>query len=148
MCKDSTSYLIRIAESEEDLERTLSVRKAVFCDEQLVPLDLEIDQYETCSIHTLGLLEDTAIASGRVRFVDGYAKIERLAVLKPYRKRGFGNLMLKYLLSVAGERGFSRFQLHAQVVSESFYLKHGFKPEGEVFLEAGIPHRLMLKHQS
>jgi predicted GNAT family N-acyltransferase len=35
--------------------------------------------------------------------------------------------------------------LHAQVQALPFYEKAGFRAEGEVFDEAGIPHRRMRK---
>ena len=33
--------------------------------------------------------------------------------------------------------------LNAQIQALPFYLRHGFQPEGEEFLDAGIPHRRM-----
>jgi predicted GNAT family N-acyltransferase len=140
--------MFHVAESEDDLRKVMAVRAIVFCEEQSVPYDIEIDEFEDSSIHILGQLKDEPIASGRLRFVKDYAKIERLAVRKAYRRQGYGELLLKYMLDLAREQRFSKFKLHAQVVTESFYLKHGFKREGEEFLEADIAHRVMLKHDS
>jgi predicted GNAT family N-acyltransferase len=140
--------MFRVVESKDDLRKVFAVRAIVFCEEQLVPYGIELDKYEESAIHVLGELEDEPIAAGRLRFIGEYAKLERLAVRKSYRGKGYGNLLLKYLLDLAREHGFSKFKLHAQVASEKFYLGHGFKPEGEEFLEADIAHRLMLKHDS
>lgn len=140
--------MFHVAESEDDLRKVFAVRAIVFCEEQLVPYSIELDEYEDSAIHILGELKGEPIASGRLRFIGEYAKIERLAVRKVYRRQGYGNLLLKYLLDLAREQGFSKFKLHAQVATEKFYLNHDFKPEGDEFLEADIAHRIMLKQDS
>ena len=50
-------------------------------------------------------------------------------------------------MQVAGDRGFSKFKLHAQVVSKGFYERYGFRAVGETFIEADIEHCLMLKEE-
>jgi predicted GNAT family N-acyltransferase len=37
----------------------------------------------------------------------------------------------------------SRVLLNAQIQALPFYLRHGFRAEGEAFLDAGIAHRRM-----
>ena len=140
--------MFHVAESEDDRRRVFAVRAIVFCEEQLVPYNIELDKFEDSAIHILGELGGEPIASGRLRFIREYARIERLAVRKSYRRNGYGNLLLKYMLEHAREKGFSKFKLHAQVTTEKFYTNHGFKPEGDEFLEADIAHRVMLKHDS
>ena len=140
--------MFRVVKSEDDLRKVFAVRVIVFCEEQLVPYNIELDEFEDSSIHILGELEEEPIASGRLRFIGEYAKLERLAVRKSYRGKGYGNLLLNYVLETAREQGFSKFKLHAQVTSKKFYLNHGFKPEGEQFLEADIEHIVMTKHDS
>ena len=53
--------------------------------------------------------------------------------------------VLEFLMATARNRGYHRAILHAQLTAEGFYLKQGFRPEGEVFEEAGIPHRAMTR---
>ncbi len=61
------------------------------------------------------------------------------------RERGGGRVsaVLEFLVEAARARGYRRAILHAQLHAEGFYFKHGFTPVGEVFDEAGIPHRRM-----
>ena len=54
-----------------------------------------------------------------------------------------GRAVLDYLVAAARRRGAGLAYLHAQVPVEGFYLKYGFTPVGDVFPEAGIPHRRM-----
>ena len=44
---------------------------------------------------------------------------------------------------MAREEGHASVVLHAQTHATGFYARHGFEPEGDAFLEAGIPHRTM-----
>ncbi len=138
--------MFHVINSESDLRKVFAIRAIVFCEEQLVPYEIEIDEYEDSAIHILGELSGEPFASGRLRFLGEYAKIERLAIRKRYRGKGYGKLLLNYALDIARNEGFKKFKLHAQVASEKFYLNNGFEPQGQQFLEADIPHRIMLKH--
>jgi len=47
------------------------------------------------------------------------------------------------LIAIATERGMSEVVLNAQTQACDFYARHGFIAEGEIFLDAGIPHQRM-----
>ena len=113
--------------------------------EQHVGYRDEMDEHEHAALHILGELDEEPIAAGRIRFIGAFAKIERLALRKEYRGRGYGDELLRFALEVARGLGFSKFKLHAQVAAKPFYARHGFKSQGETFLEANIQHRLMTK---
>ena len=80
------------------------------------------------------------IGTGRL-MPDGH--IGRMAVLRSWRGMGVGSALLTRLLDVARALGMYRVALNAQIQALPFYLHHGFQPEGEEFLEAGIRHRRM-----
>jgi len=46
-------------------------------------------------------------------------------------------------LAIAAENKLDSVYLHGQVQALAFYEAHGFIPEGSVFEEAGIAHRVM-----
>ena len=52
--------------------------------------------------------------------------------------------MLRRLLELAAEEGHRKVILNAQADVVEFYRKHGFRPVGDVFMEAGIPHQCMM----
>jgi predicted GNAT family N-acyltransferase len=52
--------------------------------------------------------------------------------------------MLTALLEHARARGQASVFLHAQVSAIPFYAKFGFVEKGKPFMDAGIPHRLMI----
>ena len=87
------------------------------------------------------------IKSRRVRFINRKAKLERIALLKTYRNMGFGKKIMVYLIRYCQRKKVSKIVLHSQYYVKDFYAKFGFKPEGKVFLDAGIKHVKMYKNK-
>lgn len=122
----------------EDAQR---VRIEVFVIEQNVPIELEWDEGDDVSIHAVAYDEqEQAVATGRL-LPDGH--IGRMAVIHSLRGQGLGRQVLQALLTQAREEGHGELVLHAQTHAVDFYRQQGFTVEGEEFLEADIPHRLM-----
>ncbi len=122
-------------------EHAQELRIEVFVVEQGVPLELEWDEGDEVSIHAVAYdAEGQPIATGRL-LPDGH--IGRLAVRKSARGQGIGGQVLQALLDEARRQGYGRLVLHAQTHALDFYRKHGFVVEGDEFMEAGIPHRMM-----
>ncbi len=119
------------------------VRRKVFIEEQKVPVELEWDEHDESSHHVLvSGPEGLPIATGRL-LPDGH--VGRFAVIPTWRGKGVGRAVMDHLLDAARSRGMTTLALHAQTYAEGFYRNFGFRPEGDVFMEAGIPHRLMIR---
>lgn len=117
------------------------IRNAVFVEEQGVPADREIDGKDKDSRHFAVSADDKMIGTCRVRFIGSAAKIERVAVLKEFRSRGIGKVLMKYILQELGKTGdIQLFKLSAQAQVLPFYEKLGFKIRGNEYMDAGIPH--------
>lgn len=125
-------------------EKTLrAIRTTVFVEEQKVPVDLEWDGLDEHAYHVIAFAGDgTPIGTGRL-LQDGH--IGRLAVLTEWRGKGVGRALLDMLLVIANKMGYDNVKLHAQTRVLDFYLRRGFEPQGEEFMEAGIPHVLMTR---
>ena len=143
----SVALSIREAVSEPDWQAVRAVREAVFVGEQACPPDEEWDAFDAPGRrgmdvhHLLGTIGDAAAACARWRAVpEEVAKLERFAVLEPFRGCGLGREMVSATLAAARVAGHTRFALHAQVHLEAFYASFGFAPVGERFWEAGIEH--------
>ncbi len=136
--------MFRVAESADDLQRALLVRGIVFVEEQGVRYAVDRDEHDRTAIHVLGEVQGEPIAAGRIRFVEGMAKLERLSVRKAFRGRGLGHKLLGFMLEEAKRRGFPGIKLHAQTYLAPFYEEHGFRRVGKEFKEAGIDHVLMI----
>jgi len=122
----------------------MPLRIAVFVDEQGVPADMERDEFDAVSLHAVSeTAEGQVIGTGRL-LPDGH--VGRLAVAQEWRGCGVGGRILEALVDEAVRQGMEELVLHAQVHAEAIYLRHGFVPEGPVFEEAGIDHRLMRRN--
>jgi predicted GNAT family N-acyltransferase len=116
------------------------IRTAVFVREQRVPAEMEMDEHDAASVHALAYDEGRAVGTGRL-LPDGH--IGRMAVLKERRALGIGRAILERLVAEARRRGMREVVLSAQTHALEFYRRHGFVAEGDVYLEAGIPHQAM-----
>lgn len=117
------------------------IRRQVFIEEQAVPEHEEWDGRDAECLHVLARSADgSAIGCARL-FPDG--RIGRMAVLAPWRGQGVGRRMLDALVAHALERGNDTICLDAQLHALAFYERAGFVAQGEVFMDAGIPHRFM-----
>ncbi len=125
------------------MEQAWAVRRRVFIEEQGVPEAIELDDEDAIATHVLALDGDRPVGCGRMAAHDDHVKIGRMAVLRERRGEGIGRRILDYLMELARERQFRKAVLHAQLHAEGFYLKCGYLPQGAIFEEAGIPHRLM-----
>lgn len=72
---------------------------------------------------------------------DGH--IGRMAVLREWRGKGVGALLLRALVELARSRGHTSVRLNAQTQALGFYRRYGFEAVGAQFMEAGIPHLAM-----
>ena len=117
-----------------------AIRKAVFIDEQHVPKELEWDGQDTECTHFLASVEAVPVATARLT---PQGQIGRMAVLKDFRGKGVGSRLLAAVTDQAQQAGYKQVFLHAQVNVITFYEKHGFSTEGEIFMDAGIPHQTM-----
>ncbi|ANE47411.1 hypothetical protein SY83_15290 [Paenibacillus swuensis] len=138
------------AETQAQLNDCLYVRTEVFVKEQEVPMDLEVDEFDVFPLncnHVLIKDGEQPIGAARLRgYEGGAAKYQRIAVLKEYRGKGIGNLLLESMEQRAQQEGYRSAVLDAQVQAIPFYEKAGFHVVSEeTFLDAGIPHVRMKK---
>lgn len=121
--------------------RAAPVRFAVFVEEQGVPPEIEIDEFDPVSLHALAIDGDgRVLGTGRL-LPDGH--IGRMAVARSARGAGVGGAILAALIDAARARGDREVALNAQTHAMPFYERFGFVAEGEEFDDAGIPHRSM-----
>jgi predicted GNAT family N-acyltransferase len=133
---------IELLDWERARGQAAPIRFAVFVEEQGVPFEIELDEYDPVSIHALAFEGKKAVGTGRL-LPDGH--IGRMAVLASHRNKGIGAALLKKLMDAAKQRGDAEIALSAQVQAVPFYRAHGFEPEGDEYMEAGIRHQAMRK---
>ncbi|MGD0455571.1 MAG: GNAT family N-acetyltransferase [Solirubrobacteraceae bacterium] len=133
---------IRWARGSEDVRGAFAVRERVFCGEQGVPREQEIDARDEDALHLVALDPQGSRVIGTLRLLldADSAKVGRVAVEREWRRRGIALRMLELALSAARERGCVRVRLAAQLEAVALYEQAGFAVESDLFEEAGIPH--------
>ncbi len=131
--------------TKEEFKDALQVRREVFIEEQQVPEEEEIDQYEDECTHIVVYDQNQPVAAGRLRNYDGIGKMERICVLASHRKHGLGKIVMDHLEELAKEKGFQELKLNSQTHAEGFYERLGYKTISDIFMDAGIPHVTMVK---
>jgi predicted GNAT family N-acyltransferase len=125
-----------------DLERVFAIRRQVFCLEQNVPEDIEMDEFDEDATHILAYINDNPVGTARWRFTEDGAKMERFAVLNEFRGKGVGEALVNYTLGKL--KDYDCIYLNAQESVIKFYEKFGFGVVGDRFYEADIPHKMMI----
>ncbi len=134
-------FRVELVQFQQALAELRAVRDEVFVVEQNVPIELEHDARDPLCTHVIArLLDGTPVGAGRLT---PERQIGRMAVRAPWRGRGVGDALLLALVEQARLRGWPDVHLNAQVSAMGFYQRHGFQPEGERFMEAGIEHQSM-----
>jgi predicted GNAT family N-acyltransferase len=133
---------IRWAQDAADLRGALAVREEVFCREQGVSREEEIDGRDGEALHLVALAPGDRRVIGTLRLLidAGSAKVGRVAVERDWRGRGVASHMLELALAAAREQGCGRARLAAQLTATGVYRRAGFEVESEPFEEAGIQH--------
>lgn len=121
------------------------IRLKVFVEEQGIPQDNELDDFDNSAYHCVIYNNEIPIACGRMNIINDGAKICRIAVMKDSRRRGHATDLCRHFLLLAQELGANYVYLHAQKYIANLYRKMGFVSEGDNFMEEGIPHVRMKK---
>lgn len=134
-----------LAQTDKALQDAMLVRKEVFVNEQKVPLEEEIDEYENTSAHFVLYDEEEPVGAGRFRVKDGEGKVERICVLEEARGKGSGKLIMNFIEDHARSHNVPALILNAQTHAIPFYENLGYSVTSDEFLDAGIPHKSMKK---
>src|SRR5712691_5675288 len=132
------TFTISILAWDKALPLAGPVREKVFVEEQRVPRELELDEWDEGCEHAVAC-DSKGRAIGTARLMPE-GRIGRMAVLVEWRRRGVGAALLGALVALARERSMPRVTLHAQTHAAGFYRRFGFSERGGEFSEAGIPH--------
>ncbi len=141
---------IIISTDRQVREQAYAIRRKVFIEEQHVPEDLEIDEYDLdANTQHMLLINNEGKAVGTARFRpggNGILKVERVAILLEQRGKGAGMRLMHAIEQQAKQFGYHCMKLSAQVHARKFYEQLGYNAYGVVYLDAGIEHVDMVKN--
>lgn len=119
-----------VVSTAEQLQQVFAVRAAVFMSEQDCPYEEEFDGNDYCATHVLALADARPAAAIRVRYFSDFAKLERLAVLKPFRGTPVTRAVVEAAVEICRRKGYARVYGHSQARLVGFWEKLGFRPLG------------------
>lgn len=123
----------------------LSIRRAVFIEEQNIAPNLEYDDQDPIARHFVAYWQEAPVCTMRLITGGHQGHLGRVATLKAYRHRGIARDLLKEIEVREKAAGITKISLNAQLSAIPFYEKAGYVSFGEIFLDAGIKHRAMTK---
>src|SRR2546428_13714430 len=125
------TFTISILAWDKALPLARPVREEVFVEEQRVPRELELDEWDERSDHAVAS-DSKGQAIGTARLLpDG--RIGRMAVLGEWRRRGVGTALLQALLEQARKRSMRPITLHAQSHAAGVFRGFGVNGAGGGF---------------
>ncbi|MEK7520115.1 MAG: GNAT family N-acetyltransferase [Patescibacteria group bacterium] len=140
---------VKNVETVEERHQAYNIREVVFEDEMNIRVvdDFDGKDEEENTHHVLAFFEDRAVGTARWRpLQDGTVKVERVAVLPEFRKRGIGEAIMRFAEDTLRMVKFRMVTVNAQDYIKEFYEKLGYEQVGPFFKEAGILHVRMTKN--
>jgi N-acetylglutamate synthase-like GNAT family acetyltransferase len=101
----------RLLSFSDDLSEPFYIRKQVFAIECNRPEEMIFDEYDSTSIHAVvyeGQVPGKAVATGRLVFDGEICELDNVAVLKEYRGKQLGNLIIRMLVNKAYQGGIGK----------------------------------------
>lgn len=139
-------FLLKIAESEDELRQYKSVRKEVFVHEQAMFDEEDVDEHDSEALPIIGLETESQRVVGVVRcypLENGGWVGGRLAVLSDYRGR-LGALLVKRAMEEVRNRGCRNFYAHVQEQNVKFFQRLGWSLTGESSVLSNVIHYKMI----
>ncbi len=133
-----------------DLTDVKTIRKAVFQDEQGLSESLDFDKDDNSAIFALAYEteneKDVPVATGRLLFLGERFMIGRIATLKEYRKKGYGDFVVRILLDKAFSMGAKEVYVRAMESAVDFYKTIGFAETGKTETVLGtLRHEMVVR---
>src|ERR1700694_837754 len=121
----SRAISIRIARDPNDLMLVTAIRAAVFLAEQDCPIEEEFDGNDLVAAHFIGFVGSEPAGCLRVRFFGEFAKVERLAVRRQFRRSRVSFKLVQASVDYIRRKGFKKIYGQAQDRLVDFWAHFG-----------------------
>lgn len=131
----------------DDLKEVYSIRQNVFVDELRILETTEFDENDANAMHVIVYEEagsKKAVATGRITYNGDKCEISKVAVLKEFRRKKYGDFTVRMLLNKAFTAGINEVTLNSQISVVEFYEKIGFHKIDNCFIESNITYVPMM----
>jgi|SoiMethySBSTD1v2_1073268.scaffolds.fasta_scaffold881914_2 putative N-acetyltransferase (TIGR04045 family) len=138
----------KIAETADEYREYLSVRHAIFVEEQGLFHGTDVDEHDRDAIPIIAVDTQTGTVAGAVRCYPASDNIwygGRLAVLQPYRHSAasIGANLCRVAEATVIAHGCRQFLAYIQSQNVRFFQRLGWREIGEPVIHHGQPHQLM-----
>jgi predicted GNAT family N-acyltransferase len=133
---------ITVARNFEDMMRVAAIRNVVYMGEQECPYFEEYDGNDLSATHLLAYIGDEPIGCLRLRFFADFAKLERLAIRKEFRKSRAAFQLVRAAFKFCQKKGYQRIYAHSQTRLVDFWKRFGFRvlEGGKSFVFSGFDY--------
>lgn len=130
----------QISFSDKDFSIIRDIRKIVFSDEMGISEHKLFDKFDQESEHFIFVEQNNVIGSVRLRQVEGYIKLERMAIYEEFRQKNFGHDAISQIINYYKNKPFTKIILDSIYDIRNFYKKCGFVEVGKIFDRVDLPH--------
>jgi predicted GNAT family N-acyltransferase len=125
--KNAAEIRIVVAHSSLEIEHARAIRAAVFIAEQDCPFAEEFDGNDFSATHLVGYVNGEPAATLRIRYFGDGARIERLAVLRRFRKQAVANEIATAAIGFLSRKGIRMAYGNPQLRVLAFWERYGFR---------------------
>lgn len=118
---------VTVARSFDDLMKVNAIRNAVYIGEQECPYDEEYDGNDLSATHLLAYIGDEPVGCLRLRFFADFAKFERMAIRKEFRKSQAAIKLARAGFKFCQKKGYTRVYGHIHDRLVPFWSRFGFR---------------------
>ncbi len=117
---------VEVVRELSDFMKVVAIRAAVFLAEQDCPYEEEYDGNDLCSTHLIAYVRDEPVATLRLRYFAGFAKIERVCVMKSVRGGAVVRALIETSVEIIGRKGYRHVVGYIQKRLVPFWRQLGF----------------------
>lgn len=111
-------------------DKAMEIRNLVFENELIYPPQFKKDDLEEMSDHFLLFANEIAVGTCRTRIIEeNCMRIEKFAILKDYRSKGYGIFMISEIEKFSKSKGCSKMVFFSPRTLENYFIRLGFTPE-------------------
>jgi predicted GNAT family N-acyltransferase len=133
---------VHVARSMEDIARVFAVRSTVYMAEQFPLYEEEFDGNDFCATHFLATVDGDPAGCLRIRWFGDFAKIERVAVRKEYRRHRLTRQLVRTAVEHCRRKGYRKLYAHSRADLVPLWGSLGWRDMGgRNFSFADIPYR-------
>jgi predicted GNAT family N-acyltransferase len=139
---DQKEIGVTVARTLEDMMRVAAIRNVVYMGEQECPYYEEYDGNDLSATHLIAYMGDEPIGCLRLRFFADFAKLERLAIRKEFRKSRAAFQLVRAAFKFCQKKGYGKIYAHSQTRLVDFWKRFGFQvlEGGKSFVFSGYDY--------